>query len=273
MMPDVMTMLTALGLTLAAGLSTLLGGVATIFTRRENARFLSYALGLSAGVMIYLAFMELLPEAAEALGGAHHGLPYALLAFFGGVVAVALIDHLMPGQHCPHKAHEHLSHSHPLHIESDPQKEKLKRSGIALAIAVGIHNIPEGMATFMAALDGGLQIALPIVVAIALHNIPVGLAVWLPIHQATGSRRKAFWYTLATGMAEPVGALLGMLVLLPFWTATLNAACLAAVAGVMVYISFDELIPSSECRGNHHLSLLGIFSGMALMALSLALLH
>ena len=140
-----------------------------------------------------------------------------------------------------------------------------------LALAIGIHNFPEGMATFVAALDG-LDVALPIVLAIAIHNIPEGIAVYVPIYHSTGSRRKALRYTIISGLAEPVGALAGMLFLLPFWSPTVNAVSLAAVAGIMVYISFDELLPGAERHGHHHMALIGVVSGMAIMAVSLMFL-
>ena len=255
----------ALGMTLIAGLSTGIGSLIAFFAKRTNTRFLSAALGLSAGVMIYVSFMELMPQSVLALSGIYPGrLPqvYMLLAFFAGIGLIALIDRLVPADENPHE----------IHTDSDyGQTRRLKRTGIQMALAIGIHNFPEGLATFASALTN-IDIALPIVFAIAIHNIPEGIAVSVPIFHSTGSRKKAFWYSFLSGMAEPVGALVGFLFLQPFWTPTLNALLLSFVSGIMVYISFDELLPGTEKYGHHHLGVGGIVAGMAIMAMSLLLL-
>lgn len=259
--PDLQTILAALALTLIAGAATGLGGVLTMFTHHTNTRLLTFAMGLSAGVMIYISFMELLPEARNGFGIASDTPEVAtLLAFFGGIAVIAIIDWLVPEDENPHEMNTMDSPS-----GSAPN---LKRTGTMLAVAIGIHNFPEGMATFVSALDG-LEVALPIVAAIAIHNIPEGMAVFVPIYHSTGSRRKAFRYTMLSGLAEPVGAIAGAIFLMPFWSPVVNAISLAAVAGIMVYISFDELLPGAELHGHHHIALAGIITGMAVMALSL----
>lgn len=260
-MPPISTILIALGVTFAAGLATGLGALVTMFARHDNRRLLTFAMGLSAGVMVYISFVELLPEATEAFGGDRSAQIWTLLAFFGGIGLIALIDALVPEDENPHEQHT-------IDELRRPDNHHLKRTGTMLALAIGIHNFPEGMATFVTALDG-LELALPIVVAIAIHNIPEGIAVFVPIYHSTGSRRKALKYTILSGVAEPLGAVAGMLFLLPFWTPAVNAACLAAVAGIMVYISFDELLPGAEKHGHHHMALAGVLTGMALMAVSL----
>ena len=259
------TLLLALGLTMVAGLSTGIGSLIAFFAKRTNTKFLSAALGLSAGVMIYVSFMELMPQSVELLGEIYSKRAsevYMLLAFFAGIALIALIDRLVPADENPHE----------IHTNSDPPDTgRLKRTGILMALAIGVHNFPEGLATFASALTS-IDIALPIVFAIAIHNIPEGIAVSVPIYHATGSRRKAFWYSFLSGMAEPVGALVGFLFLLPFWTPSINALLLSFVSGIMVYISFDELLPGTEKYGHHHLGVGGVVAGMALMALSLLLL-
>lgn len=185
---------------------------------------------------------------------------------FAGIAIIAVIDKFIPEDENPHEMHTMSELSRP-----DNHHARLRRTGTMLAIAIGIHNFPEGMATFISALDG-LDVALPIVIAIAIHNIPEGIAVSVPIYQATGNRRKAFRYSLLTGLAEPIGAIVGMAVLLPFWSPLVNAVCLATVAGIMIYISFDELLPGSERYGHHHLALAGVITGMALMGLTLIVL-
>lgn len=259
--PDLPTILAAVGLTVIAGAATGLGAVVTMFARRTNTRMLTFAMGLSAGVMIYISFMELLPDARHGFGNVYaNGDLLTLLAFFGGIALIALIDWLVPEDENPHEMNTLETGA-----AGDP---RLRRTGTMLALAIGIHNFPEGMATFVSALDG-LEVALPIVVAIAIHNIPEGMAVFVPIYHSTGSRNKALRYTILSGLAEPVGAVAGAIFLLPFWSPVINAVCLAAVAGVMVYISFDELLPGAERHGHHHIALGGIITGMAVMAVSL----
>lgn len=255
----------AFGLTLIAGLSTGIGSLIAFLAKKTNTRFLSAALGLSAGVMIYVSFMELMPESVMQLQGIYTGKEaetYMLLAFFAGIGLIAIIDKLVPEDENPHE----------IHTETDGmQNRKLKRTGMMMALAIGIHNFPEGLATFASALSDP-EIAIPIVFAIAIHNIPEGIAVSVPIYHATGNRRKAFRLSFFSGMAEPVGALLGFLFLQPFWTPCVNALLLAFVSGIMVYISFDELLPGTEKYGHHHYGVAGVVAGMAVMAGSLLVL-
>lgn len=257
--------LLAFELTLIAGLSTGIGSLIAFFAKKTNTRFLSASLGLSAGVMIYVSFMELMPEAVHQLQKIYTGkLPdiYMLLAFFFGIGLIALIDKLVPEDENPHE----------MHLTSEMQSShKLKRTGILMALAIGIHNFPEGLATFTSALTN-MEIAVPIVFAIAIHNIPEGIAVSMPIFHATGNRRKAFTLSFLSGMSEPIGALLGYLFLLPFWTPTVHALLLAFVSGIMIYISFDELLPGTEKYGHHHYGVAGVILGMAIMAGSLLVL-
>lgn len=265
-MIDNQTILIAFLLTLFAGLSTGIGGLIALIAKRTNTNFLSFSLGLSAGVMIYVSFMEMLPQSLNDLSlefGEKTGTLYMILAFFGGIALIALIDFLVPESSNPHELHGVE--------EMDSKRNKgLKQTGIVTAVTIAIHNFPEGVATFMSALTS-LEIALPITAAIAIHNIPEGIAVAVPIYHSTGSRRRAFWLSLLSGLAEPVGALLAYLFLMPFWSPTLNAVVFAAVAGIMVFISLDELLPSAEKYGKHHHSIIGLVVGMAIMALSLYL--
>ncbi len=254
-------------LTLLAGLSTGIGALISIFKKGTDNRMLSFALGLSAGVMVYISFMELIPEAVAAMGATMTGkeaMFWTMVAFFGGIGLIALIDYLVPEDENPHEMHDmgELAHADNHH---------LRRTATMLALAIGIHNFPEGMASFVAALDN-IEVGLPIIIAIAIHNIPEGIAVAVPIYHATGSRGKAIKYSLLSGLAEPAGALIGMSLLLPFWTPMINAICLSAVAGIMVYISFDELLPGSEKYGFHHYSIGGVVLGMFLMATTLIFL-
>lgn len=261
---DFNTIMTALGLTLVAGMSTGIGSLMAFFMNHTDKKFLSCALGLSAGVMIYVSFMDLLPMALEEISSGitgKSGMLYVLGGFFGGIGLIAMIDMLVPEDENPHEVST---------VEEMNNGTHLRRTGMMLAGAIAIHNFPEGMATFVAAMNG-MDVALPIMVAIAIHNIPEGIAVSVPIYHATGNRKKALMWSLMSGLAEPLGAIFGLAFLLPFWTPTVGAIVMAAVAGIMVYISFDELLPGSERYGHHHLAMCGVIGGMVLMAFSLLL--
>jgi len=262
--------LIAFGLTLFAGLSTGIGSVLAFFTHSTNKQFLAVSLGFSAGVMIYVSMVEIFQKAKEALisdMGDVAGTIYTVVAFFGGIIFIALIDKLIPSYENPHEIRmvEDIDSK-----KSKVRDPKLMKMGLFTALAIAIHNFPEGLATFTAAIsDPSLGIA--IAVAIAIHNIPEGIAVSVPIYYATDNKRKAFWYSFSSGLAEPVGAFLGYLVLMPFMSDALFGILFAAVAGIMVFISLDELLPSAREYGEHHLSIYGLIAGMAVMAISLLL--
>lgn len=265
---DINTILFAFGLTLFAGLSTGIGSALAFFANRTNTRFLSIALGFSAGVMIYVALVEIFAKARESLAETYTdqmAYIYTIIFFFIGMGVIAIIDRLIPSAENPHE----IKKVEAMHKKSrgadDP---KLMRMGMVTALAIAIHNFPEGLATFIAALtDPGLGIA--IAVAIAIHNIPEGIAVSIPIFYATGSKKKAFWYSFSSGLAEPIGAIAGFLILLPFMGPIVFGGLFAAVAGIMVFISIDELLPSAREYGEHHLSIYGLIAGMLVMAVSL----
>ena len=255
-------------LTLGAGLATGIGSAIAFFARRTNKRLLSFSLGLSAGVMIYVSFVELFQQANITLStawGPRTGALVTAASFFAGILLIGVIDRLVPSIENPHEAHllEEMDHR--------PRNPKLMRMGLLTALAIGIHNFPEGIATFASAVDD-ITLGVAIAVAIAIHNIPEGIAVSVPIYYATGDRAKAFRLSLLSGMAEPAGALLAYLVLMPFMSPTLMGCILAGVAGIMVFISIDELLPAAREYGEAHTSIYGVVAGMALMAVSLLLL-
>lgn len=260
-------------LTLIAGLSTGIGSCIAFFAKRTNRKFLSISLGFSAGVMIYVSMIEIFVKAKNSLTaelGLKGGSWATVAAFFGGIALIAIIDKLIPESKNPHELKRVESEQQAVSEEGQPQSEKLMRMGVLTALAVGIHNFPEGLATFVSALqDPGL--AIPIVVAIAIHNIPEGIAVSVPLYQATGSKKKAFGYSFLSGLAEPVGALIGWLILMPVMSDVVYGVIFAGVAGIMVFISLDELLPAAREYGEHHLSIYGLIAGMAVMAVSLLL--
>lgn len=255
-------------LTLGAGLSTGIGSAIAFFARQTNKRLLSFSLGLSGGVMIYVSFVELFRQSQLTLGaewGARAGTLWAVASFFAGILLIGIIDRLVPSFENPHEAHRVEE------MNEKPRNPRLMRMGVMTALAIGIHNFPEGMATFTTAMDDR-ALGIAIAVAIAIHNIPEGIAVSIPIYYATGDRGKAFRLSLLSGLAEPVGAVLAWLVLMPFMSPTLMGCVLGCVAGIMVFISIDELLPAAREYGEAHTSIYGVVAGMAIMAASLILL-
>ena len=256
-------LLEALLLTLFAGLSTGIGGAFVFFAKSIDRRILSVSLGLSAGVMIYVSLVELLPEAVAMLAvpyGQKMGLLYGLIAFFGGIFLIAIIDKLVPCEENPHEM------SCP--VRPGEKNHSLKRTGVMTALVIAIHNFPEGIAAFISATQS-LSLAIPIVAAIAIHNIPEGISISMPIYYATGSRKIAMRYSILAGLSEPLGALMAYLILMPFMSDVLQGVLFGGVAGIMVFISLDELLPSAQLYGDHHYSMYGLVAGMAIMALSL----
>ncbi|EAL9516765.1 zinc transporter ZupT [Campylobacter jejuni] len=280
----------AMLLTLFAGFSTAIGSIIAFFSRKDDLRVLSLGLGFSAGVMIYISFMEILLTALKDFKNyynSHWAELLGLVCFFGGILISLLIDKLIPEDVNPHEPKEDLSE---LKICPLPQKgqnppkfhpgeklhqintKALKRTGIFTALAIAIHNFPEGFATFISSLDN-LTLGIAIAIAVAIHNIPEGLAVSLPIYHATGDKKKAFIYSALSGFAEPLGAFVGALILLPFIGDLTLAISFAVIAGIMVFISLDELLPAAKTYDKAHDSLYGLIAGMMIMALSLNLLE
>lgn len=245
----------ALLLTAGAGLSTTVGSVLGLAVRKPGHRFMGFTLGFSAGVMILVSFVELLQGSIDSIGF----LP-ACIGFFIGMSSIFVIDSLVP--------HEYIGqHDH----HGEQSESGLMRVGLLVAFGIGIHNFPEGMATFAGALKD-VRVGIAIAVAIAIHNIPEGLAVSAPIYAASGNRGRAFLWSFLSGVSEPVGAALAALVLLPFLTPAVLGWVLAAVAGIMVSLAVDELVPAAKSFGGEHWPILGTIVGMFIMALSLWLL-
>ena len=274
--------ISALLLTLIAGAATGIGGALVLFKKRISSNFLAGALGLSAGVMIFISLAELLPEAqAEIMttGSIRHGETFVLLAFFAGMGIITLIDFLIPEYENPHEA-SGLSlgaHTPAVDMLSHAGNEKaLQRLGLMSAFAIAIHNFPEGIATFIGALNDP-QMGAGITFAIAIHNIPEGIAVAIPIYYATKSKGKALLYATLSGFSEVIGAALCLAVTAVSGIELTGEGAafpliLAAVAGIMTYISLDELLPTAEKYGKHHIAIAGVIAGMAIMGVSLLIL-
>lgn len=260
----------AFGLTLFAGLATGIGSILAFFTSTTNTKFLSIALGFSAGVMIYVSMIEIFVKAKDALVnamGVQLGNWATVGGFFGGILLIALIDKFIPKQSNPHELKTVEDMNQPSKAAQDAA---LLKMGTFTALAIGIHNFPEGIATFTSAIqDPALGVA--IAIAIAIHNIPEGIAVSVPVYFATGDKKKAFKLSFLSGLSEPIGALAAYLFLMPFLNDIMFGVIFAAVAGIMVFISLDELLPAAKRYDESHLAIYGLIAGMAVMAVSLLL--
>jgi len=247
--------LKALLLTSMAGLSTVIGSIIGLLFKRESAKFMSFIMGFTAGVMVGVSFFELLPSGFDEIGFLRAGI-----AFLIGFIFIFLIDYFTP--------HEYVGQKERITDETD---RRLLRSGLFVALGIGIHNFPEGMATFYSSLID-LRLGIAIAIAIAIHNIPEGIAVSAPIYKATGSRGKAFLWSFLSGLAEPIGAVLTALVLLPFLNSVVLGYILSGIAGLMLFISLDELMPVAKSYGYDHLPIVSFIIGVGVMILSLVLL-
>ncbi len=253
-----------------AGLSTGIGGLLVVLFKRTNTKLLSIMLGFSAGIMIYISFVELYQESQTNLCGIHGfvgGKILTALSFFFGITLMALINEFIPEPDHPHRARKIESINNPEFSGNNRNTGKLLRTGIFTAIAVTLHNFPEGIASYVSTMKSS-ALGLSIALAIAIHNIPEGIAVSIPVYYATGNRKKAFFASFISGLSEPLGAIIAMAVLGPLITDTMFGIIFGVVAGIMVYISLDELLPTSREYGEHNLSILGLMLGMAVMAIS-----
>lgn len=262
-------------LTFIAGISTGIGSALAFFSKRTNTTFLCVSLGFSAGVMIYVSFVEMFPSSLEYFRKLYSGrLPelYTTLSFFAGILFIGLIDRFIPERENPHEMNrvEDIPSSDPIGSGHSNDKH-LMRVGMITALVLFIHNFPEGMVTFLSGMQD-ISVGIPIAFAIAIHNIPEGISVSVPIFYATGKRKRAFTISFLSGLAEPIGAIVGYLVLSPFLNERTYGIIFAMIAGIMVYISLDELLPAAETYGKHHQAIYGLISGMAVMAASLLLL-
>ena len=247
--------ITPLIITSIAGLSTTIGSLIGLIFKRENSKFMSAVLGFTAGVMIGISFFELLPSGFKELG-----FTRASIAFIAGFIFIFLIDYLIP--------HEYIGQKEKINDKTD---RKLLRTGLFVALGIGIHNFPEGMATFYSSMVD-VKLGISVAIAIAIHNIPEGIAVSAPVYKATGSRKKAFLWSFLSGVVEPIGAILTALVLLPFLNPQVLGYMLSGIAGLMVFISIDELMPVSKSYGYLHLPIVSFIAGMIVMILSLVLI-
>lgn len=252
--------LSAFLLTLSAGFATGIGSIIALFAKKTNKKFLASALGFSAGVMLYISFVEMLDQSKNYLiadFGIHKGHWFCLLAFLGGMLLIMLIDNLIPSPE------SNLTSS-----KTGKEHARLERTGLLMTLAIAIHNFPEGLATFTASLNS-ISLGVAIAIAIAIHNIPEGIVTSIPIFYATGNKKKAFVMSFLSGVTEPIGAITGYLFFRPFLDNTLYGIIFGMISGIMVYISIEELIPMSREYDKGNSMIFGAIAGMAIMAVSL----
>ena len=283
--------LTALLLSLIAGLSTTIGSFIAFFLGKPSNKVISFIMGFSAGVMILVSFVELLQEGINT-----NGMLLGTMFFLLGMGIMFLIDmgvshyyefeddaylekdselsynHRHHGKDGPKHDLKHGQQRRHQHRHHSPQQNQLRKTSLLVALGVFIHNFPEGMATFIGTLKE-FELGLLITIAIALHNVPEGIAVAATVSSSSDSKVKPFLWSFMSGISEPLGALTVGFFLFPFISNELLGAMLSVVGGFMVYISLDELLPMSRSLGKEHLSILGICAGMFVMSISLAMLQ
>lgn len=265
---DISNVIMSFSLTLAVGLSMGIGSLISFFVKEANKKFLALSLSFSAGIMVYVSFMAILPEGMDLIEGSvghEKGHMLSLGAFFSGMILVAIIEklvHLLDG--------DHGDHGHSGHHHMNTEVDHLNKLGLVSAIAIAVHNLPEGLAIFTAGLND-IMLAVPIALAVVMHNIPLGMAISIPIYYSTKSRKKAMIYTILVGLCQPLGAILGYVLLYKFFSDTLFGILFSVIAGIMVFVAVDELLPTSQRYEDHHISVYGFIFGMMVMAISLSL--
>lgn len=273
--------LTALLLSTLAGLSTVIGGFVTFFIKENSLKFLSFGLGLSAGVMLFISLVDLYPESIEMLKTqmGENFVWLAIIFFALGILLAVLIDYFIP-DHIQGQMFTKQIGANEKNIDSTDCAEdenaiisigKIRKAGILTAIVVAVHNLPEGLATFFITAQD-VMLGLGIIFAIAIHNIPEGMAISIPVYQATHSKRKAFWYSFLSGMAEPVGGVVGFVVIKSLFPNLCIGTLFALVSGIMTYISIDTLLPLSKDYDTGHYSISGVVLGLIIMGVTLIIL-
>lgn len=272
--------LLSFGLTVLVGLTMGVGSIMSFIVSNTHKKLLAISLSFAAGIMIYVSFMEMLPEGIHLIEGylGDKGNIIAISWFFGGMFLSAIIEklvHVFAGDyHDHHHGHSHDHDHEEDHHNHDHEQEEvhhLSKLGIMSAVAIGVHNLPEGLALFTAGIKD-IKLALPIAAAVIIHNIPLSIAISVPIYYSTGSKKKAFLYTTMVGLCQPLGAIIGYVLLSKHFNDLLFGILFSVVAGIMVFVSLDELLPASQKYEDHHISVYGAIAGMIVMAISLSFL-
>ncbi len=263
--PTTSAVLVALGVTLAAGLATGLGSLLVIFAKGPNPRLLAFGLAFAGGAMVYVSLTEIFTKSVVSFTHAFDarlGFTYATFAFLAGLLLIMVIDMLVPNPHDTLTADDPSLREH--------NREYIRRVGLMTAIAITAHNFPEGLATFFATLENP-AVGLPLAFAIAIHNIPEGIAIAVPVYYATHNKTYAFIASLLSGLAEPVGAIIGFMLLARYLNEAVFGAVFGIIAGVMVFLAIDELLPAAKRYAKGHETVYGLVSGMGVLALSLVM--
>jgi ZIP family zinc transporter len=246
-----------------AALTTVLGAIVLFRVKEPNPRLLSFGLAFAGGAMVYISLVEIMVKSQMAF---IHDMPdkqaytMATIAFFCGVLLVVALDRFFPN---PHEA----LHGDEFHHDS---KKHVARVGLMAAIAITAHNFPEGMATFFSTLADP-AIGAPLAFAIAIHNIPEGVSIAIPVYYATGSKGKAIAACSLSALAEPIGAGIGYAILQPYLSQTVYGWVFGVIAGIMVFLALDELLPAAKRYAKGHETVYGMIFGMGALALSLVL--
>lgn len=260
------TLLIAFSVTVAAGLATVFGSLLVFTSKKPNPRLLAFGLAFAGGAMVYVSLSEILNKSIASFSvsyGDKLGFSFGTLAFLGGVLLIVLLDRLIPN---PHQGLQ--TADDPLFREHN--KEYIKRVGLLTAVAITAHNFPEGLATFFAMLESP-TIGAPLAMAIAIHNIPEGIAIAVPVYFASHNKGYAVAASLISGLAEPVGALIGYALLAPYLSHAVFGVVFGMIAGVMVFLALDELLPAAKKYAKGHETVYGLVTGMGALSISLIL--
>jgi len=301
----------ALLLPMGAGLSTVVGAFACYCISMEEikkgqSKFLAGSLSYAAGVMIYVSFVALWPEAKEQFesGGTEDELLvhlYTGLSFFAGIImgfgfkeCVNRIDDQRNIRKESHQNKNGLSVEMQSDIakghgsqevgnkseepsvivvatNEDARRAKILRTGIITAVSIAVHNFPEGLVAFLAAV-ADWEVGVVTAFAIAVHNIPEGISIAVPYYYASDSMWKAFLVSFLAGLAELFGALIGWAILDDIWGGEAFGALFALTAGIMVYISIAELMPFARNNDpDDKVTTICFFLGMLTIEVSLVI--
>ncbi|UNU73010.1 zinc transporter ZupT [Moraxella nasovis] len=258
--------LIAFAITFAAGLATVLGSALVFFQKTPSPRVLAFGLAFAGGAMVFVSLTEILGKSVESFGQVfgNVGYNYATFAFLAGLIAVMMIDRLIPNPHATLDTDDPKFH--------DESEAYIKRIGILSAFAITAHNFPEGLATFFATLESP-TVGLPLALAIAVHNIPEGISIAAPIYFATKDKKLTVIACLISGLAEPMGAMIGYFVLKSVLSDAVFGMVFGLIAGIMVFLALDELLPAAKQYSKGHEAVYGMVGGMVVMAISLVLFN
>lgn len=231
-----------------AGFSTLIGFL-FIFVKKDLNRVVSSALGFASGVMFTISIVDLLPNSYLLIIQKYsiiYSIFLSLTGFLIGIILSSIVD----------KKIENKSNN----------SIKLYKLGLITMLVIIIHNIPEGIATYITTTNNS-KLGIVLTLAIALHNIPEGISISIPIYYSTNSKFKSFIYTLISGISEPLGALICYLFLYKYISNTILGVIYACIAGMMINISINELYNEAK-KYNKKNTILFVLIGSIIMIIN-----